>query len=289
MIALAEYPQYIDFQIYKNEQQSLEEDFSRRDSEISASLHSYTSASPDSVAYSDDARGSPVQPLVQGPRLSGTPGENSGLPGDLNDQAKRRVVEGDKGRKRRKKSTSKKRSRKDEEEEDNMKEEGQSSEDTAPGPKKIKRPRQSQFFCPVEGCPSQGWTRARELQLHMASHDLPMFECEICDAEYNRKDNFQKHLRSKKHLANEKKRLEETTELPMATSLPTSSASRSVSSSALSSPYLDGLPGHPSFSFDDQSIPLFEPPLSPEDEILQIKATIKVLQGKLSKLEDQKS
>jgi len=216
----------------------------------------------------------------------------SNLSEDLNTQAERRMQEGDKGRKRRKKPVSPKpvspkRPHSEVEEEEGKGGVGEGEEETEEiGQSRLKRPRQNAFFCPYKGngCEAEGWTRARELQLHMANvHERPLYECTICNTEYNRKDNYQKHMRSQKHSKALVKKNEEQNALTGST--PDSSANLSISSTNLSSPHLSDFPvqdsflSGPNFLSDAPSI------TNKEEEIIRIRATIEALQDKLTELQ----
>lgn len=158
-----------------------------------------------SRAWSEDALGSPLLlSKQQSPVLSASSSDGEAtLPARKNRQAEERMKEGDRGRKRRK-VPSAKRSRTQSEEDD---QESQGDQEILAAPaepktKRIKRPRRATYFCPDESCPmsKEGYTRCRDFELHVASHNCPIYQCIPCNTEYNRDDNYKKHLKSKKHL-----------------------------------------------------------------------------------------
>lgn len=270
-----------------DEELSLDDQLSRRSSQISPSIGSWGTNSPGSFAFSDDAVGSPIFPLAASNVLC-TPEEESTLPERVNNEAQERMKYGDRGRKRRKKPTTptagRKRSRSQEEE-------AQTESTVIEGETeaRIKRPRVKSYICPK--C-NEGFTRRRDLELHMGTHDLPLFECQICDREYTRRDNFRTHLNSKTH----KKKVGVENQAAVAVDAAPALATSPPSSNPTSvSPYLD-LTSVPTFldtshhpyipQFADSRQPAINP-LHRQEAISNVKAAIETLQGRLAQLEQR--
>jgi len=191
----------------------------------------------------------------------------------VNSEAAERMKKGNQGRKRRKKPEDMTRSK--------SKEEGKDGDEEVQETR-IKRPRQHAYFCPVEGC-TAGWTRRRDLELHMATHDLPMFECVDCNKEYNREDNYKKHLRSPTHLKKTGQLVKKTSVGEFATASPTSPSVSSTTS--LVSPLFDI--AQPQALIPHQHIS--SESVSAEAEIHKLRAKIEALEGKVAQLENERS
>lgn len=191
-------------------------------SNFSPSLGSWSTASPSSVAFSEDALGSPN---------SSFSAPKPGTREDVATLVQQRYREGDTGRRWRKESKAPKQKRsKNLTQNSGVKKKPKPK----PGPK---RPRTANKLCVWPECTAK-FTRERDLEVHVGKAHVPAFSCEICNKGYRRRDNYNKHFTSKLHAKNVAKK--QAASPPALTPDLLPGASPSVSSStSLPSPYID--------------------------------------------------